>query len=240
VRKIDDEMSKKANFGDGGKSASISKFRPRSISGWTVNVHEKLLEDDSKAATSKALELLEKQLNEIVRVVPEAAVTELRKVPLWFSPEYPGVQPKAEYHPDAGWLKDNGRDPAMAKSVEFTNVRIFEREMARMPNFALHELAHAYHDRVLQDGFSNGEITAAFENSKSNGIYEKVERRFGDGRMMIERAYAMTNPMEYFAEATEAYFTTNDFYPFTRAELEKHDLKVVGVLRKLWKIDEGS
>lgn len=85
-------------------------------------------------------------------MVPRAAVAELRKVPLWFSPEYPGVQPRAEYHPDAGWLRDNNRDPKMEKVVEFTNVRIFERETKRMPNFALHELAHAYHDRVLANG----------------------------------------------------------------------------------------
>ena len=30
----------------------------------------------------------------------------------------------------------------------------------------------------------------------------------------------MTNPKEYFAETTEAFFTRNDFFPFTREELE--------------------
>jgi hypothetical protein len=55
------------------------------------------------------------QLQEIVRVVPAKAVAELQKVPLWINPEYPKVHPRAEYHPDAGWLRDNGRDPVMAK-----------------------------------------------------------------------------------------------------------------------------
>src|SRR6185369_17546189 len=108
----------------------------------------------------KALELLRGQLKEIVRGLPAPAVAKLREVTLWFSPEYPGVKPRAEYHPGAGWLRDHGRDPAMVKSVEFTDVRIFEAESRRMPNFTLHELAHAYHDRVLTDGFENAEIKA--------------------------------------------------------------------------------
>ena len=83
---------------------------------------------------------------------PPAAVAELRLVPLYFSPEYPGVPPRAEFHPDAGWLRDHGRNPAMAKGVQFTNIPNFEAETRRMPNFALHELAHAYHDQVLSYG----------------------------------------------------------------------------------------
>ena len=33
----------------------------------------------------------------------------------------------------------------------------------------------------------------------------------------------MTNPQEYFAECTEAFFARNDFYPYARDELKKHD-----------------
>jgi hypothetical protein len=108
------------------------------------------------------------QLQEIVRVVPAKALAELQKVPLWISPEYAGFQPRAEYHPDSGWLRDNQRNPAKAKAGEFTNIRIFERETKRMPNFVLHELAHAYHDRVLTKGFQNSEIKRAFEEAISH------------------------------------------------------------------------
>jgi len=97
-----------------------------------------------KAATELAPELLTVQLQEITRVVPAAAVSELRLVPLWFSPEHPGVQQRAEYHPGADWLRDNKRDPAMAKAVEFTNIRIFERETGRLPNFALRVTARRF------------------------------------------------------------------------------------------------
>ena len=54
-------------------------------------------------SVASATELLRRGVAALC-VVPAAAVEELRKVTLWFSPEYPGVKPKAEYHPGAGWL----------------------------------------------------------------------------------------------------------------------------------------
>ena len=40
--------------------------------------------------------------------------------------------------------------------------------------------------------------------------------------------------MEYFAEATEAYFGANDFYPFVRAELKEHYQKRYALMERLW------
>lgn len=210
------------------------EYRARRIEGWTVRVRTELLEPEPRAQTEAALELLRPQLAEIVRVVPRAAVARLRKATLWFSPEYAGVPPRAEYHPGADWLRDNGRDPQMVKGVEFTNVRIFAQETRRMPNFALHELAHAYHDRVL--GFDNPQIAAAYARAKASGTYEKVERWLGPERpTTVERAYAMVNPQEYFAESTEAYFSRNDFFPFTRPELERVDPEMARLLERVWR-----
>ncbi len=203
------------------------------IAGWTVHVSEALLREHP-AATERALELLTIQLREIDRVVAKPAVKELQDVRLWFSPEYPDVPPRAEYHPSADWLREHKRNPAMAKSVEFTNVRIFEAETKRMPNFTLHELAHAYHDRVLPGGFENDQLKAAYERARKQGRYERVEQRFGDGRSSQVRAYALSNPMEYFAESSEAYFSTNDFFPFNRAQLVEHDPEMAGLLQVLW------
>lgn len=202
----------------------------RLIAGWKVRIHPRLFDD--AVALEKALGLLRMQLDEIVRVVPAKAVVELRKVPLWFNPEYPKTPPRAEYHPGADWLRENGRDPAMEKAVEFTDVRHFEAEMRRMPNFALHELAHAFHDRVL--GFENAEIEAAFQKAKAAGKYDRVQRQDSEGRKRLDKAYAMTNAKEYFAECSEAFFTRNDFFPFTREELQKHDPEVFALLERLW------
>lgn len=212
-------------------AAPAAERRAQPVEGWTVQVDERLW-TEQRAATEQALELLRVQLAEIVRVVPSNAVVKLREVTLWFSPEYPGISPRAEYHPAVGWLRANQRDPAMAKGVEFTNIRNFAAETRRMPNFALHELAHAFHDRVLD--FEQPDIKAAYEQAKASGKYDKVERQDSEGRKRLDRAYAMVNHKEYFAENTEAFFTRNDFFPFNKAELEQHDPEMFKLLARLW------
>ena len=48
------------------------------------------------------------------------------------------------------------------------------------------------------------------------------------------RAYALNNDQEYLAELTEAFFSTNDFYSFVRAEVPVRDPHMYKVLCKLW------
>lgn len=219
----------------GAAAAAAPARETREVRGWTLHIDRALLTANEAKTTEHAFELLGRQLDEIVRVVPSNAVAELRKVPLYFSPSYTNAQPRAEFHPDAGWLRENGRDPAMAKCVEFTDTRDFEREMDRMPNFTLHELAHAYHFRVLAGGFENPEVAAAYDRAKRSGRYDRVERWNGGGsRTQNVRAYAMTDPMEYFAENSEAYFSRNDFFPFTREELKQFDPEGYAVIEKAW------
>lgn len=210
----------------------------RPVRGWTVHVSTSLANAEPEA-TARALELLDRQLAEIERVVPAAAVATLREVPLYFSPEYAGVKPKAEYHPDPGWLREHGRDPGMARGVEFTNIPTFAAETDRMPNFVLHELAHAYHHRVLPNGFDNADIAKSYERAKAAGLYDRVERWLGTGRpQTTERAYALTNPQEFFAEATEAFFSRNDFFPFTKADLLRHDPATAEMVAAAWGMRE--
>lgn len=212
----------------------------RDVGGWQVRVDARLFADEAPA-TERALELLGQMLAEIVRVVPAPAVAALRAVPLYVSPAYPGQRSGAEYHPSAAWLRDHGRDPAMARCVEFSGVADFEQEMQRMPNFALHELAHAYHDRVLPRAFANPAVLRAFEQAKKDGRYARVERWHGPSRpTTFESAYALTSAMEYFAEGTEAFFARNDFAPFTRAELQAHDPALCALLAQLWGVVDAA
>ena len=213
---------------------TVTGHQIRTIEGWTVLISDDLLKAEPEP-TAHALELLTGHLREIARTVPATAVAHLRTIPLWISPKYPDVPGHAEYHPGAGWLKEHGRSPQMAKGVEFTNVDIFEHETKRMPVFVLHELAHSYHDQVL--GFDNPEIKAAYERAKASGAYDHVERWNGPDRPVThERAYAMSNEREYFAECTEAFFGRNDFFPFTREELQQADPEMCQLLRRLWQV----
>ncbi|MBA3935918.1 MAG: hypothetical protein H0X38_00495 [Planctomycetes bacterium] len=213
-------------------SASVAGYQTLLIDGWTVRVHDDLRRSQAEA-TAVALALLRSQLDGIVQVVPIQAVEKLRGITLWVNPEYPGVRPSAEYHPGADWLRSVNRNPLMVKGVEFTNVTIFAAEIRRMPNLVLHELAHGFHDLVL--GFDQPEVMAQFERMKAGGTYDKVERSSGDGRPdTFEKAYAMTNHREYFAECTEAFFGRNDFFPFDRAQLHQHDPQMEQLLERVW------
>ena len=60
--------------------------------------------------------------------------------------------------------------------------------------------------------------------------------RYFNGDM--KKHYALNNDQEYFAEATEAFFGTNDFYPFVRAELQEFDPEMYKLLRQVWGVDQ--
>ena len=73
------------------------------------------------------------------------------------------------------------------------------------------QLAHGYHYRVV--GNKNPEVLSSFQKAKAGGAYNQVKRWTGE-RLVPDKTYAMTNPQEYFAEKTEAFFGKNDFEPF--------------------------
>jgi hypothetical protein len=204
------------------------------VEGWTIHVSDELHKVEA-AATDEALRLLEAQLKEVVRVIPSAPLAQLRQVPIWFSPLPEGFRPTGEYHPDPGWLKDHNRDPAMAKAIQFTNIPNFGPEIRRMPMMVLHELAHAYHDRVL--GFDHAKIIEAYQQAMQSGKYDNV-KELASGTE--KKAYAMTNHKEYFAELTESYFGVNDFFPFHRAQMRQHDPAICDLLGQLWKVTTAA
>ena len=131
-----------------------------------------------QGATEKAVELLKAQLEEIIRdgagTPPSPSCKKCRSIS---RPSIPAPAPAPNTIPDADWLRDNERDPVMAKGVEFTNIRDFEAETRRMPNFALHELAHAYHDRVL--GFDESRHQGRLPQGRSR---RHLQQRRAPGR----------------------------------------------------------
>jgi hypothetical protein len=212
-------------------------YHSEKLLGWNLHIHQQLKKDQPEKL-SEALKLLKSQLEEIEKVVPANAVKELKKVPLWMSPPYPDGRANAEYHPDKSWLKNHGRPVEMAQCVEFTNVSIFAEETRRMPNFALHELAHAYHFRFLPLNFDNPDVLAAYQQAKKSGKYKSVERQDAAGKKSMDQAYALTNQQEYFAELTEAYFSKNDFYPYNNKELKDYDPVGYEMLAKVWGVTD--
>lgn len=205
----------------------VSAYEQKRLRGFRVYVNKKAKEHLSE--TDAALKLLDAKLAEIVKIVPGEKVKVLRRIPFWIEGGFKENR-AAEYHVSADWLKENGYNPAKVKSVEISNVKNFVEWTERaQPMMVLHELAHGYHDLVYTH--DDKEITAAYENAKQAKIYESVAYVRGDKK---QRHYALTNPMEYFAEATEAYFGKNDFYPFVHDELKQYDPTGYALMEKIW------
>ncbi len=203
-------------------------YRVHHLEGWEVLVNGRFLESNPPRA-EKTLELLRFQLYQIVRRLRPEAVANLRKVRIWVELDEPH-HPCMAYHPDAGWLRAHGMNPDKARCVEIANAENFLAWTLDQPWMVLHELAHAYHHQWLPDGFGNPAIKGAFERAKGAGLYDAVLRVGG----VKAKAYALTNPQEFFAEASEAYFGTNDFYPFVRPELRILDPATHDLLERIW------
>lgn len=205
----------------------ISAYRQINLEGWDVYVNKRLLREE-KELGDEATELLRDKLREICRTVPKRPLAQLQKTTIWLELDNDKVDPCACYHPSADWLRKHGFLEQKEKCVEISNAQTFLDWSRDQPAMILHELAHAYHDQVL--GYDDAAINAAYQRAKESGKYAKVLRASGKE----EEHYALQNSKEYFAEGTEAYFGTNDFYPFVNAELRKHDPQLHKLLQEIW------
>lgn len=205
---------------------SQSVYEQQSIHGFTVLLSPQLLARARAAADVRAE--LTRQFGEVVEVVPPSAVSALREVRVWVEwSRRPDAG--AEFHLSQGWLEKNGYNPAKAGGIEIANsLNFVSWSRAEQPCMVLHELAHAYHFLVL--GERHPEIAAAYRQAVESRSYESVDY-YGGGK---RRAYALVDEKEYFAELSEAYFCRNDYYPFTRADLQQHDPVGHELLQRLW------
>ncbi len=199
------------------------------IEGWTIRVDDRLLKNASAAQGERALQLLNARLVAISMVVPEPALTKLRTITIQLDLDYADLKPM-QYHPGADWLRNNGYRESLAKCVHIPAVADFLSpfENHRMPWVVLHELAHAYHDQIL--GFDHPGVIAAWKKFRDSGKYTSVLTSPGPMR----EHYGLTNAKEFFAEMTEAYFGSNDFYPFVAGELKKEEPEIFALMAEIW------
>ncbi len=205
-----------------------ARYDVRKIEGWTVLVEKGFLGRQPELG-GRTVDMLRRQLAQIARRVHSGPLEKLRAIRIWVEEQEPH-HPCMAYHPDAGWLRDHGMNAEKARCVEVANARNFLDWTSDQPWMVLHELAHGYHHQFLEGGFDNPAVKAAFDDSIKAKRYESVERIHGKK----QKAYAATDPMEYFAETSEAFFGRNDFFPFVRSELKRHDPTMFALLEKLW------
>jgi dipeptidyl-peptidase-4 len=199
------------------------------LQGWTVHADARLVNGEYKEVGTRSLSMLANHLERLTILLPEKQLAEMRKMEIFIEHAHPELG-NMQYHPDLDWITEHGYDPRLVKKVHIPQAAdlVSRQQMLKHPAVILHELAHAYHDQIL--GFDQPEIIKIYDDAMKNGIYQKSLLHTGK----TVKHYATTNHKEYFAEATEAYFYHNDFYPFVRAELNQHDPSAYATMQKIW------
>ncbi len=181
------------------------------------------------------LEFLKKKIVMIQQLKLSKTIQKrLVKIPIFM--EWNLWDAAAMYHPNKTWLVEHGYPPAKEKSVEVTNVTNFvDRTRLNQPYMLLHEFAHAYMDLYLTKKEKDN-VWATYRRAVREWHYDSVEYTpGGDMVKVMKKAYALTNEQEYFAETTEAYLWINDFYPYNREDLKKHDPYGYKLMESIWK-----
>jgi DTW domain-containing protein YfiP len=109
-------------------------------------------------------------------------------------------------------------------------------QYTKIPDFwaikvPLHELAHAHHLEQWAD--DQEDILNAWKNAVKQGLYRNVK---DDQVKKFDKAYAVENQLEYFAELSCMYFGKGNYQTFNREELKAYDSVGYAMIEKMWGI----
>lgn len=209
------------------------EYEVRKLGRWSIQVEKQLVTDDP-ALAKKALERLEKKLNQALTALPKATHPTLLKLDyfLMYGPKAKGGgrtngleyfrKGQPERHPN---LDPRWESCVVVHSAEnYVQISDFWALKA-----VVHELAHAQH---LENGPENQpDIRAAWDNAEKLQLYRNVKDEKGK---LHEKAYAATNHLEYFAELSCMYFVGCNYPPLNRQEFKKYDPEGYDMIQKMW------
>lgn len=216
----------------------VEGYRCIRLQGHPVWISKEFIAKDPELL-KKVIQAVSSDLKMLDTSMPPAAREAIRTTALWLELEtepFGTVSGKgAVYHPSRQWLKDHGKEPAMVKGIQICSARNYlQWRQDKVGMTVLHELSHAFYHLLENDRYG---VKAAFEVAKRKGIYNQVGYMHSDeitGKLY--RAYAMNNAHEYFAELSESYFGCNDYFPYNRQQLQRHDPLGYDVIHKIWNV----
>jgi hypothetical protein len=200
---------------------------------WTIYL-EKSMADGDKALSDKAIKKIEKNLNEILFLLPKKAAEELSKIDIYLmwgekSPHggrsssmayiRPG-EPSNFFYLDPRWQN---------VIVVYSATNLMYLDGLWTKKVLMHELAHAWHLNNWAE--KHPQIYEAYLNAKNKGLYLNVKDYKGK---TIQSAYALKNKLEYFAELSAMYFVGGDYFPYDREGLSNYDLIGMKMISDFW------
>jgi len=221
------------------------------LGGWPVR-----LEKQWHGGDRKLKRLFEDHMRTATKFLPDHARDCLRKSTPFYINKSMSYGPAACptmgrgmcFHPGSGWLEQNGMCKDKKECIEVYKCEeyVTDSQLWGPGGVLLHELCHAYHWKMVEDGYGNDEIKKCYQLAMEEGLYNKVQFHRSEGSDSA-RAYACENEMEYFAELSVAFLAGRDkkieynkWQPFNRHELKKFDPRAYNLLQKIWKVDCGD
>jgi hypothetical protein len=216
-------------------------YQRRDIEGFTVYVNDQVFKHRADRFGRQPLTVLERELNDLRRILVPRIVSVLQEVPVWAEwDETSKLMPQALaiYYPrgTGSNLKKAGEDSRKAGCIEVMSLAKLGEQ--RQPGTALqqiiilHEMSHAVQDRLI--GYDNPELAATFQQAVERKLYDEVNDRFG----RRGKAYARTNAAEYFAEISCAYLDSCNYFPFNYSQLQGYDAAGFAFCERVWKHPE--
>jgi hypothetical protein len=202
---------------------------------WSVWMEKELVVDHPLLA-SNALARLEGKLQEVERVLPKHShpLLQERKIFLLLgqASRLGGKNSGADYFQRHAPAHFSNLDPRMASSIVIYSATNFVwlNELWAL-KVLIHEMAHAW--QLEQWPESQPDILAAYQHALRNGLYYNV---LGEQNRTLEKAYAITNQLEYFAELSCMYFAECNYFPRHRQELQAYDPVGCAMIRKMWNL----
>lgn len=207
----------------GDTHAQPAQYSEINIEGWRVFVAESLNKDPP--TVSLMLGKLEKQLADVKIRVSENAVNILRETDFWLVTSDPYSEREdlvGLFFFSKEWMRDNDYDVQKHLDVQF-NKRFAVNESN---SIVFHELAHAYHARHLEIDDPKIADLFALAKGQATRAFDKCPRG--------ETPYAFTDPEEFFATFSQAYFGSTCAYPNNRNIIKLYHPEIALFLKEVW------
>lgn len=192
---------------------NIDNYEERTVEGFKVYLHLDALEDKSEN-TEALYEHIESSITYMRRRLPVKAFDKLVDEGVKFVVNDLCSEPRFSiaYHPDwYGWSEFR------RKSISYCHIDSGNRGVYASPAVVIHEIAHAFHDLFIENGYDNEAIIEYFARVRDSGKFDVVNGIFTSYSSDREKAkpYMLTNHKEFFAEISEALWLRNNWEPFT-------------------------
>jgi predicted Zn-dependent protease with MMP-like domain len=221
-----------AAVGAEAQGGPARNYVPVTLGTWTMQVESELAAQDSTAKLACAR--LQRNLDQMMRVVPEPAATRLHEVKLFVllgpQSKLGGKASGLEYFQRSAPKFRSDIDPQWKHAiVVYCAKNYLDQNDLWAQKVVVHEMAHAWHLSNWPEKYPV--IVKAHGNAVKQGLYLN---RVDEKGKKIPQAYCLTNQLEYFAELSAMYFARCNYAPYDRDELLRYDLEGYKMIEKVW------